>query len=66
MAKKTPEQTSYNMRRVKNKDSKIELLLRRELWNRKMRYRKNVTSVFGKPDIAFIGRKIAVFVDSEF
>ena len=66
MAKKTEEQISYNMRRVKNKDSEIELMLRRELWKRNIRYRKNVTRIFGKPDIAFIGKKVAVFVDSEF
>lgn len=66
MSKKTKEQISYNMRRVKNKDSEIEILLRRELWSRNLRYRKNVKSIFGKPDIAFIGKKIAIFVDSEF
>ena len=66
MKKKTPEQISYNMHRVKNKDSEIELSLRRELWKRNIRYRKNAASVFGKPDIAFIGKRIAVFVDSEF
>ncbi len=64
--KKTKEQISYNMRRVKNKNSAIELALRRELWSRGLRYRKNVKTVFGKPDIAFIGKKIAVFCDSEF
>ena len=64
--KKTKEQISYNMSRVKNKDSAIELALRKELWARGLRYRKNVKSVFGKPDIAFIGKKIAVFCDSEF
>ena len=64
--KKTKEQISFNMRRVKNKDSAIELALRKELWNRGLRYRKNVKSVCGKPDIAFIGKKIAVFCDSEF
>lgn len=63
---KTKEQISHNMRNVKNKDSQIELLLRRELWNRGIRYRKNVTRIIGKPDIAFIGKKVAVFVDSEF
>ena len=66
MTKKTQAQISFNMKRVKSSDSKIELLLRRELWSRNMRYRKNVTTIFGKPDIAFIGCKIAVFVDSEF
>lgn len=66
MKKKTTEQISYNMKRVKNKDSAIELLLRHELWNRGLRYRKNVNGIIGKPDIVFIGKKIAVFVDSEF
>lgn len=64
--KKTAEQISYNMSRVKNKDSEIELMLRRELWKRNIHYRKNVKTIFGKPDIAFKGKKIAVFVDSEF
>ena len=63
---KTKEQISYNMQQVKNKDSKIEVLLRKELWSRGLRYRKNVTKVFGKPDIVFIGKKVAVFCDSEF
>ena len=64
--KKTKSQISDNMRQVKSRDSKIELALRKELWNRGLRYRKNVKSVYGKPDIAFIGKKIAVFCDSEF
>ena len=63
---KTKEQISYNMQQVKNKDSKIEVLLRKELWSRGMRYRKNVNRIYGKPDIVFIGKKIAVFCDSEF
>jgi len=64
--KKTKEQIAYNMSRVKNKDSQIELMLRKELWARGIRYRKNVTKIIGKPDIAFIGKKVAVFCDSEF
>ena len=66
MPKKTEEQISYNMKRVKNKGSEIEILLQKELWSRGMRYRKNVKGITGKPDIAFIGKKIAVFCDSEF
>lgn len=54
------------MQAVKNKDSKIELLLRKELWARGLRYQKNSKKVFGKPDIVFIGKKVAVFCDSEF
>ena len=64
--KKTAEQISFNMKRVKNKDSAIELTIRKELWSRGIRYRKNVSSVYGHPDIAFIKKKIAVFCDSEF
>lgn len=63
---KTREQIRFNMQKVKNKDSEIELMLRRELWKRNLRYRKNVKTVYGHPDIAFIGKKIAIFVDSEF
>lgn len=62
----TPEQRRKNMRAVKNKDSQIELLLRKELWSRGLRYRKNCKGIIGKPDIAFIGKKVAVFCDSEF
>ena len=66
MDKHTPEQRRRNMQAVKNKDSQIELLLRQELWKRGLRYRKNVNRIYGKPDIVFIGKKIAVFCDSEF
>ncbi len=66
MPKKTEEQISYNMKCVKNKGSEIETLLQKELWSRGLRYRKNVKGITGKPDIAFIGKKIAVFCDSEF
>ena len=63
---KTKEQISYNMSRIKNKDSEIELILRKALWQRGLHYRKNVNGIFGHPDLAFIGKKIAIFVDSEF
>ena len=54
------------MQAVKNKGSKIELLLRKELWNRGLRYQLNSKKVYGHPDIVFIGKKVAVFCDSEF
>ena len=66
MDRHTPEQRRKNMQAVKNKDSKIELLLRKELWNRGLRYQKNRNDIFGKPDIVFKGKKVAVFCDSEF
>lgn len=62
----TPEQRHKNMSAIKCKDSDIEVLLRKALWSRGYKYRKNVKSVYGHPDIAFIGKKVAIFCDSEF
>lgn len=62
----TPEQRRKNMQAIKNRDSKIEVMLRKELWKRGLRYRKNTNKVYGHPDLAFIGKKVAVFCDSEF
>ena len=66
MDRLTPAQRRKNMQRVRNKDSQIELKLRRALWHAGFRYRKNVRSVFGCPDVVFLRLKIAVFCDSEF
>lgn len=66
MDRHTKEQRSNNMRAVKNKDSKIEITLRKALWQKGLRYRKNYSKVFGRPDIVFISEKIAIFCDSEF
>lgn len=62
----TKEQRRKNMQAVKNKGSKIEVLLGKELWKRDLRYRKNDKSVFGKPDFVFKKHKVAIFCDSEF
>lgn len=62
----TAEKRSQIMRSVKNKNSKIELLLRKKLWDRGIRYRKNYGKLPGKPDIALTKYRIAVFCDSEF
>lgn len=66
MDRHTPEQRRKNMQAVKCCDSAIEVLLRKELWQRGIHYRKNVKNICGKPDIAFKKKKIAVFCDSEF
>lgn len=66
MDRLTPEQRRKNMQHVRNKDSQIELKLRRALWHAGFRYRKNVRAVFGCPDIVFLRLKIAIFCDSEF
>lgn len=62
----TPEQRSRNMRAIRSKDTKPERMLCRALWAKGYRYRKNDKRVFGKPDLTFYSRKIAIFVDSEF
>lgn len=54
------------MSRVRSKDTKPEMLLRRELWGRGLRYRLHVSDLPGKPDLVFKGPKIAVFVDSDW
>lgn len=61
----TKEQITKNMKSNKSKDTKPELLLRKELWRRGLRYRKNYKKICGKPDIVFLGAKIAVFVDGK-
>lgn len=62
----TPEQRKKNMQHIKSKDTKIEVKLRKALWERGFRYRKNYKELPGKPDIVFTQYKIAVFCDSEF
>ena len=59
---RTSEEISRIMKKNKSKDTKPELLLRRELWKRGLRYRKNYKLLEGKPDIVFLRAQIAVFV----
>lgn len=62
----TKEQRSRNMSFIKGKDTKIELVLRKVLWDRGIRYRKNYKELPGKPDIVLTKYKIAIFCDGEF
>lgn len=62
----TPEQRHFNMSAIKSKNSKIEMVLRKALWDKGIRYRKNYKKLLGKPDIAITKYKIAIFCDSEF
>lgn len=61
-----PKITHKIMSAVHSKDTKPELMLRHELWRRGMRYRVNVKSLPGKPDIVFTKVKIAVFCDGDY
>lgn len=66
MDNKTKQQRSANMRKIKNKDSAIEVTLRKALWAKGYRYRKNYSKLPGKPDIVLTKYHIAIFCDSEF
>lgn len=54
------------MSRIRSENTKAEVKLRKALWAKGYRYRKNVRSLPGSPDIAIKKYKIAVFIDGEF
>ena len=54
------------LRNVKSKDTSPELLVRKALWERGLRYRKHYSNLPGKPDIAFPGSKLAIFIHGCF
>jgi DNA mismatch endonuclease (patch repair protein) len=60
------EKSHKNMSRIRGKDTSIEVILRKALWAKGYRYRKNYTKLPGRPDIALTKYKIAIFCDSEF
>lgn len=62
----TPEQRHKNMSHIRSKDTSIEVTLRKALWHKGYRYRKNYKELKGKPDIAITKYQIAIFCDSEF
>ena len=66
MDRHSKTQRSNNMRAIRSKDTSIELMLRKELWRRGLRYRVNCKNVYGKPDILFVKAKVAVFCDGDF
>lgn len=62
----TKEQRRKNMQHIRSKDTHIEVILRKALWAKGYRYRKNCKNIPGKPDIALTKYKIAIFCDGEF
>ena len=62
----SPEVRSYNMSRIKGKDTKPEEKVRKYLFSQGFRYRKNVSSLPGKPDIVLPKYKTCVFVNGCF
>ena len=62
----TPDQRKKNMQHIRSDNTKIETILRKALWNKGYRYRKNYKDLPGKPDIVLAKYKIAIFCDGEF
>lgn len=57
------ETRSLNMSRIRNKDTKHELIVRRFLHSQGFRYRVQLKTLPGKPDIVFPKQKIAIFMN---
>lgn len=62
----TPKQRSYNMSRIRSKDTKPEELVRKYLFSKGFRYRKNDARFPGKPDIVLPKYKTVIFVNGCF
>lgn len=62
----TPAQRRKNMQHIKSRDTKIEVILRKALWEKGIRYRKNYDKLPGHPDIAITKYRIVIFCDGEF
>lgn len=54
------------MSRIRGKDTKPEITLRSELWRAGLRYNIHGKTPYGRPDVVFARRKVAVFVDGCF
>ena len=66
MDRLTREQRHRNMAAIRSKDTKPEVMLRKALWHRGVRYRKNFKVLGYQVDIAITRHRIAVFCDGTF
>ncbi|MDD5625867.1 MAG: very short patch repair endonuclease [Patescibacteria group bacterium] len=62
----TKSARSSLMSKIKSKDTKLEKSVRKILSGKGIKYRKNSSKYFGKPDIIIASKKIVIFVDSCF
>jgi DNA mismatch endonuclease (patch repair protein) len=60
------EVRSYNMSKIKGKNTKPEILVRKFLFSKGFRYRLHVKGMPGKPDIVLPKYKIAIFIHGCF
>src|SRR5271169_3037524 len=54
------------MQNIRSKDTRPEIIIRKELKKRKIYFTQHVNTLVGKPDFVFRRKKIAVFIDSDF
>jgi DNA mismatch endonuclease (patch repair protein) len=64
--RRDPAITSRMMARVRAKNTRPEIALRKELFRRGLRYRIHMSNLPGRPDICFPRVRVAVFVDGDF
>jgi len=62
----TTKKRSKIMSKIRGKNTKPELLFRKALWTKGIRYRINNKKLPGKPDVSIQKYKLAIFIDGEF
>jgi DNA mismatch endonuclease (patch repair protein) len=62
----TTERVSRVMQKIRATNTRPEVAFRKALWHVGHRYRRNYKGAPGRPDIAFIRWKIAIFIDGDF
>ena len=62
----TPDQRSRAMKRVKLKNGPLERIIQCELRRAGLHFHRNYKRLRGSPDIVFLDRKVAVFIDGDF
>ena len=62
----SPEHRSWNMSRIRGKDTKIEVMVRKYLFSKGFRFRKNDKRYPGKPDVVLPKYRTVIFVNGCF
>ncbi|MFF5383344.1 very short patch repair endonuclease [Pedobacter suwonensis] len=62
----TSPSRSYNMSRIRSKNTKVEMLLRSALWAKNIRFRIHPDKVMGSPDIFIAKYRLVIFIDGDF
>jgi DNA mismatch endonuclease Vsr len=65
-ATRSDQDISAIMRKVHSNDTTPEMVFRKALWARGVRYRVSPAAIPGKPDVVIASKRIAVFIDGDF